>query len=242
MEKYFNFNNEEYTLTINVDNNGYVTFATPGQTMQFDSVLELAHNYAMARNVSAENLKNWVLVEDGNYYSFVLRAATAGADFFTTDPETEDEDYYEDYDDEDYDESDDVITIDTLTSEEYEVLKFMHDGEDLESLIYNNEDLYDELQSKVAYLTGRTNGNFKLGLEIEKLIEALEYGEVPEPDNDDANKQLAMANIARRDTIQVPVVNLTSNELCFVQRSTIEPFRPTELVVKIAGVFVVFER
>lgn len=239
MEKYFNFNNEEYILTINVENDGRVTFATPGQTMQFDSVLELAHNYAMARNVSAENLKNWVLVEDGDYYSFVLRAATAGADFFAEDSETEDEDYY---DDEDYDESDDVITLDTLTSEEYEVLKFMHDGEDIASLIYDNEELYDELQAKVIYFTERTHGNFKLGLGIEKMTESLEYGEVPEPDNDAANKQLAMANIARRNTIQVPVVNLTSNELCFVQRSTLEPFRPTELVVKIAGVFVVFER
>lgn len=80
MEKYFNFNNEEYILPIDVAEDGRVTLQVNSQEMQFDSVQQLAENYATARSVATENLKNWTLVEDGDTFSFVLRAATAGND------------------------------------------------------------------------------------------------------------------------------------------------------------------
>lgn len=75
--KYFNFNNEadQTPITVN-DETGAVTFATE----TFESIQEFAEFYALARDVRADNLKNWTLVEDGNRVSFVLRAATAGND------------------------------------------------------------------------------------------------------------------------------------------------------------------
>lgn len=78
MEKYFNFNNEEYILPIDLAEDGTVTMQANGQEIRFATVQELAENYAIARNVATENLKNWTLVEDGDTFSFVLRAATAG--------------------------------------------------------------------------------------------------------------------------------------------------------------------
>ena len=86
MTKYFNFNNEEYTLTIEEAADGTVSFVANGTELHFDNIQSLAENYALARNVKTDNLKNWVLVEDGDYYSFVLRAATAGVDFFSQEP------------------------------------------------------------------------------------------------------------------------------------------------------------
>lgn len=79
----FNFNNEADAFTINVDEEtGHVT--VPGENddvmAEYDSVQQLAEIYAQARDVRPENLKNWVLLENGNVYSFVLRAGTAGLD------------------------------------------------------------------------------------------------------------------------------------------------------------------
>ena len=64
MEKYFNFNNEEYILPIDLAEDGTVTMQANGQEIRFATVQELAENYAIARNVATENLKNWTLVED----------------------------------------------------------------------------------------------------------------------------------------------------------------------------------
>lgn len=90
MEKLFNFNHEEYVLPIDVnEETGAVTMTIDNQTMAFDSVQALAEAYAVARNVTPENLKNWVLVEDDNTYAFILRAATAGND------EDEEEDMFD---------------------------------------------------------------------------------------------------------------------------------------------------
>ena len=72
--KRFNFNNEQDTTPITVDE---VTKAVTFNGVEFASVQEFAEFYALARD---ENLKNWVLVENGDTYSFVLRAATAGHD------------------------------------------------------------------------------------------------------------------------------------------------------------------
>jgi len=75
--KRFNFNNEQDTTPIAVDE---VTKAVTFNGVEFTSVQEFAEFYALARDVKPENLKNWVLVENGDTYSFVLRAATAGHD------------------------------------------------------------------------------------------------------------------------------------------------------------------
>lgn len=78
MEKYFNFNNEADLTTFELQEDGTVFFELGDQHETFDSVEEFAEFYAVARNVKPENLKNWVLVEDDDTYSFVLRAGTAG--------------------------------------------------------------------------------------------------------------------------------------------------------------------
>lgn len=76
--KYFNFNNEADQVAIEVnDETGVVTI----MNTDFESVQAFAEFYALNRDVRADNLKNWVLVEDGSRVSFVLRAGTAGADF-----------------------------------------------------------------------------------------------------------------------------------------------------------------
>lgn len=72
--KYFNFNNEANITELDVNETGKVTFM--GE--EFESVQEFAEFYAEARDVRHDNLKNWVLVEDNDRFSFVLRAATAG--------------------------------------------------------------------------------------------------------------------------------------------------------------------
>lgn len=78
----FNFNNEVDSFEIHVEDDGKVTVpGENGQTMaEYESVEQLAEIYAQARDVKPENLKNWVLLENGNVYSYVLRAGTAGVD------------------------------------------------------------------------------------------------------------------------------------------------------------------
>lgn len=80
--KYFNFNNEQGLFPIEVDDAGRVRITVDGASADFDSVQEFAENYAVARNVLAENLKNWELLFDKNkdVYSFILKAGTAGVD------------------------------------------------------------------------------------------------------------------------------------------------------------------
>lgn len=78
----FNFNNEVDSFEIHIEDDGRVTVpGENGQTMaEYESVGQLAEIYAQARDVKPENLKNWVLLENGDVYSFVLRAGTAGVD------------------------------------------------------------------------------------------------------------------------------------------------------------------
>lgn len=69
--KYFNFNNEADQVALEVnDTTGVVTI----MGTEFDSVQAFAEFYALNRDVKADNLKNWTLVEDGSRVSFVLRA------------------------------------------------------------------------------------------------------------------------------------------------------------------------
>lgn len=74
--KYFNFNNEQALTQVEQHEDGTVTFAIGDAHGSFDSLHEFAEFYALARNVLPENLKNWVLIEDGNQFAFVLRAST----------------------------------------------------------------------------------------------------------------------------------------------------------------------
>lgn len=77
----FNFNNEVDTIDIDVDEEtGRVTVpGDNGPMAEYANVKQLAEIYAQARNVKPENLKNWTLLENGNVYSYVLKAGTAGA-------------------------------------------------------------------------------------------------------------------------------------------------------------------
>ena len=74
----FNFNNEADILELRMDEEtGEVTI--PSQDgLSFESMEKFAEYYAIARNVAADRLKNWVLTSDGSVYTFSLRAATAG--------------------------------------------------------------------------------------------------------------------------------------------------------------------
>lgn len=78
--KQFNFNNEVDAFEIHVEDDGTVVVPDEnGEEMaRYDSVQQLAEIYAQARGVKPENLKNWVLLENGDEYTFVLRAGTAG--------------------------------------------------------------------------------------------------------------------------------------------------------------------
>lgn len=81
MEKYFNFNNEQDLTPLDVNpETGVVTFELENETATFDSINEFAEFYATARNVKHDNLKNWTLITDGDTYSYILRAGTAGLD------------------------------------------------------------------------------------------------------------------------------------------------------------------
>lgn len=75
----FNFANEANTLTLNLNpETGVVTVPGADHLPEFASVQEFAEHYALARDVVAGNLKNWVLIENGDVFSFVTRAGTAG--------------------------------------------------------------------------------------------------------------------------------------------------------------------
>lgn len=75
---HFNFNNEADILELRMnEETGEVTIPAQ-EDLVFESMEKFAEHYAMARNVSADRLKNWVLTNDGDVYTFSLRAATAG--------------------------------------------------------------------------------------------------------------------------------------------------------------------
>ena len=244
MNKYFNFNNEEYVLSIDEHEDGSVTFEVNGNEVQYASIQALAESYALARNVAADNLKNWVLVEDGAYYSFVLRAATAGADFFSIFNEFNDEEDVEDEIEEDeYVDEEEEFTFDDLTREErlaFEVLVGTDDEEVLRA-VFQVEDAYDDIVETVQELTELGDGSFDFGYEVKLLIDELVDGNIPESAREEANRQLTMAAIARRSEFQVYVLNLTDGTFACALRRVEPPFRPTELVVKLQNRFVVVE-
>lgn len=271
MTKQFNFNHEEHVTHFELDNEtGRVSLDVQGETLEFDSVLELAEFYAGARGVTPDKLKNWTLIEDGDYYAYVLRAATAGNDFFssssvpgdffvvnhnTGDDETEEE----------YDEYEEPIRFDTLSNEEqltllhqldntlsYEKLveaNLTYDNELVHlacNMIFNDQELYEAIKNEVEQFTTFGNGNFDLGLAVK-----LTLAQIDRTDNDTlrqlseevrikANKQLKVNAIARRNDFQIFVCNIRTQELRSEFRESSNLFRETELVLHCAGRIVVF--
>ena len=247
MNKYFNFNNEEYVLPINEHEDGSVTFEVNGNEVQYASIQALAESYALARNVAADNLKNWVLVEDGAYYSFVLRAATAGADFFSIfnefNEEEEVEDVEEELEDEEYDEEEE-FTFDDLTREErlaFELMVGTDDEEVLRTVFLVEEDAYDDIVDTVRELKELGDGSFDFGYDVKRLIDELVDGNIPESAREEANRQLTMAAVAHRSEFQVYVLDLSEGTFACALRKVEQPFRPTELVVQLQNRFVVVE-
>ena len=248
MEKYFNFNNEEYILPIDLAEDGTVTMQANGQEIRFATVQELAENYAIARNVATENLKNWTLVEDGDTFSFVLRAATAGGDFFQDDEDEYPVIYTVQFDDEgyddDYDDYDDTSYY-NLTSDEQRTIEFMYPGldkDDLTELLQQDEELIERVQNLAANFAAAGNGNFELGIGLAELVRNLNDGELPDNLTDEANRQLQITAIAHRNEFPVIELNVTTRIGEDVRRPVNEPFRPTELVTKVAGKYVVVTR
>lgn len=253
MTKQFNFNHEEHVTHFELDNEtGRVSFEVQGITQEFASVQELAEFYATARGVTPDKLKNWTLIEDGDYYAFVLRAATAGNDFFNN-GESRDffrvdrNTYEEDYDEEDYDDEDTTICWEELTNSERKVL-IAHtvevtNYEEVEAVLNGELDV-----EKVEEYTEFGNGNFDLGFAVKLELTNIQYAsrselfERTQAVKAEANKQLIMASIARRADFQVFNCDISNERIVSEFRPTSRPFGENELVLKCAGRIVVFKR
>lgn len=74
----FNFGNEANIITCIEHDDKTITIPAVTNSPVFNSMEELAQNYAQARGVKPENFKNWVLLDDNTCYTYVLRAGTAG--------------------------------------------------------------------------------------------------------------------------------------------------------------------
>lgn len=75
----FNFNNEVDSFEIIEQDDKTIHVPMPGgDEIVYDNIQQFAEFYAQARDVKPEHLKNWVLVENGDVVSFILRAGTAG--------------------------------------------------------------------------------------------------------------------------------------------------------------------
>lgn len=78
-ELQFNFNNEVDVFPITELDDGKIQVRDGDEVLaEYDNLQQFAETYALARSVAMDNLKNWILVENGNEVSFVLRAGTAG--------------------------------------------------------------------------------------------------------------------------------------------------------------------
>lgn len=246
MQKFFNFNNEEYVLPFELHEDGTVTIEVNGTNMDFASVRELAENYALARNVNTQHLKNWTLVEDGDNYAFVLRAATAGVDFFDIVPERPTPAYFigdldepEPYDQED--EGDEYV-YDTLTSDEIETAGYILGTNDpgVIAASVEDEDVLARVQDAHELITRVGRGNFRFGMDVIYTLDQIHSGELPTQEVEKANRQLVVAALARRTHFQILEVNVATGGTEDIQRAVNEPFRDTELVTEIDGHYVLF--
>lgn len=241
MQKFFNFNNEEYVLPFELHEDGTVTIEVNGANMDFASVRELAENYALARNVNTQHLKNWTLVEDGDNYAFVLRAATAGVDFFDL---VESAPFQADpvYDDEYEREFNDEFVFDTLTSDEIETAGYILGTNDpgVIAASVEDEEVLARVQDAYELITRVGRGNFRFGMDVIYTLDQIHSGELPPKEVEKANRQLAITAIARRTHFQILEVNVSTGGTEDIQRSVNEPFRDTELVTEIDGHYVLF--
>lgn len=241
MQKFFNFNNEEYVLPFELHENGTVTIEVNGTNMDFASVRELAENYALARNVNTQHLKNWTLVEDGDNYAFVLRAATAGVDFFDL---AESAPFQADpvYDDEYEQEFGDEFVFDTLTSDESETAGYILGTNDpgVIAASVEDEEVLARVQDAHELITRVGRGNFRFGMDVIYTLDQIHSGELPTQEVEKANRQLVVAAIARRTHFQILEVNVATGGTEDIQRAVNEPFRDTELVTEIDGHYVLF--
>lgn len=244
MQKFFNFNNEEYVLPFELHENGTVTIEVNGTNMDFASVRELAENYALARNVNTQHLKNWTLVEDGDNYAFVLRAATAGVDFFDlVESGAVPARFQEPVDDYEYEqEFNDEFVFDTLTSDEIETAGYILGTNDpgVIAASVEDEDVLARVQDAHELITRVGRGNFRFGMDVIYTLDQIHSGELPTQEVEKANRQLVVAAIARRTHFQILEVNVATGGTEDIQRAVNEPFRDTELVTEIDGHYVLF--
>lgn len=227
--KRFNFNNEQDTTPIAVDE---VTKAVTFNGVEFASVQEFAEFYALARDVKPENLKNWVLVENGDTYSFVLRAATAGHDAseiaialraagFTPEEIAQALAGNHVADDEPQDEF--------LTALEQHDVEFLKYGAGVESIFElrelaeelveeehydEDEDEYYEYDYSDALASFESQARLKLATEFPEIPADFAFAYTQgtladkyESNPEEANKILTVAHLAGRDDVQVYVVS-----------------------------------
>lgn len=244
MQKFFNFNNEEYVLPFELHEDGTVTIEVNGTNMDFASVRELAENYALARNVNTQHLKNWTLVEDGDNYAFVLRAATAGVDFFDlVESGAAPARFQEPVDDYEYEqEFGDEFVFDTLTSDEIETAGYILGTDDpgIIAASVEDEEVLARVQDAHELITRVGRGNFRFGMDVIYTLDQIHSGELPTQEVEKANRQLVVAAIARRTYFQILEVNVATGGTEDIQRAVNEPFRDTELVTEIDGHYVLF--
>lgn len=244
MQKFFNFNNEEYVLPFELHENGTVTIEVNGTNMDFASVRELAENYALARNVNTQHLKNWTLVEDGDNYAFVLRAATAGVDFFDlVESGAVPARFQEPVDDYEYEqEFNDEFVFDALTSDEIETAGYILGTNDpgVIAASVEDEDVLARVQDAHELITRVGRGNFRFGMDVIYTLDQIHSGDLPTQEVEKANRQLVVAAIARRTHFQILEVNVATGGTEDIQRAVNEPFRDTELVTEIDGHYVLF--
>lgn len=236
--KRFNFNNEQDTTPITVDE---VTKAVTFNGVEFASVQEFAEFYALARDVKPENLKNWVLVENGDTYSFVLRAATAGHDAseiaialraagFTPDeiaqalagnhvaadePQDEFTSVLARYDVEFLKYGAGVETLAQLRELADELVKDAYYDEDEDE--WYNDDYHD------VFVSFESQARLKLATEFPEIPADFAFAYTQgtladkyESNPEEANKILTVAHLAGRDDVQVYFVSENGAERCRV--------------------------
>lgn len=224
---YFNFNNEEYLLPITLADDQSVTVNVDGQSLNFDSIQDLAESYAIARNVSGENLKNWTLIQDGDTYSFVLRAATAGLDEEEYEDEKEEEDdndeNEEEYEDEE-EENEELRLFGQELNDDERRLAVIYYQEQTDPLVenlytyYANPEHVNAFFAFIQHLKAWHTPSLLFSYHLEGIKSHIEQGYRPDEEEatEKANRQLKLAALAHRETFQIYEVT-TSQRRCQVR-------------------------
>lgn len=234
MTKYFNFNNEANTIPFE-EENGQILVKLNGNNLTFPSVAALAEQYALARDVHADDLKRWVLVENGDTFSFVLRAATGGLyeDFESI---RDDVIGYLDNDDDLVDRlfsvDWDTELVDPICMEENQILFFLSlypelvdefrdqyavDEDDFEE---DPEEEYDEDYEEDFEEDPKpvVEDFFLMPIDLERDLQAIEDGTF-ETNRRLLNEQIAIATFADRDHLHVLAINPKTKAFCHQTRT-----------------------